>query len=55
MHSADPLAPPNKLGGVVSLIVKVNEVEVVKPHSSVEVKVTVMISVHPVEVQLPSV
>ena len=54
MHSADPLAPPAKAGGVVSEMVKVNVVEVVSPHSSVDVKVTVIWSVQPVDVQVPS-
>ena len=54
VHSAVPSAPPNNVGGVVSVMVKVNEVDVVSPHSSVPVKVTVIRSVQPVEVHAPS-
>ena len=55
VHCAEPFAPPARAGGVLSVMVNVNVFVVVSPHLSVAVKVSVIWSVQPVDVQVPSV
>jgi hypothetical protein len=42
VHSVEPFAPPDRAGGVLSIMVNVKVVEVVSPHLSVAVKVSVI-------------